>query len=144
MNERTQQLARELTQLHFEKPADASQLGLLAPAKGEDSVVYRLGSAEGPLLAGELGEQTNLSTGRISNILRKLEAKGLVRRIQDERDRRCVHVSLTAAGRAHAQQLEANVVASHADMLERLGADDAAELVRIVRRCVKSAHDAAR
>ena len=103
--------------------------------------MFCLHSSKDALLAGELGERTGLSTGRVSNILRQLEAKGLVSRLQDELDHRCVHVSLTKAGRAHAQQLESDAIKAHAALLERLGANDAAELVRIVRRCIASVHD---
>jgi DNA-binding MarR family transcriptional regulator len=141
MTERTKQLAEELTRLHYENPVDIGRLGAIVPTRGEDIIVFCLYSSDGALLAGELGERTGLSTGRISNILRQLEGKGLVRRLQDEHDHRRVHVSLTEKGRAYAQQLETNAIEAHGALLERLGAHDAAELVRIVRRCIASAHE---
>ncbi len=141
MTERTKQLAEELTRLHYENLPEINRLGSMVSNRGEDGVVLCLYSSECALLAGELGERTGLSTGRIANILRKLEAKGFVKRIQDELDRRCVHVSLTEQGRAYAQGLKNSAVQAHGELLERLGSTDATEFVRIVRRCIRSARD---
>lgn len=141
MTEHTQQLAMELMRLQFENPAEIGRLGAMLPARGEDNVVFSLHSSNDALLAGELGERTGLSTGRISNILRQLEGKGIVKRLQDELDHRRVHVSLTEAGRAYAQEMEANAIEAHGALLERLGTNDATELVRILRRCVASVRD---
>lgn len=143
MTERTKQLAEELTRLHYENLPEINRLGSMVSNRGEDGVVLCLYSSECALLAGELGERTGLSTGRIANILRKLETKGLVKRMQDELDRRCVHVSLTEQGRAYAQGLKNSAVQAHGELLERLSSTDATEFVRIVRRCIRSAHDVA-
>lgn len=141
MTERTKQLAEELTRLHYENLPEINRLGSMVSNRGEDGVVLCLYSSERALLAGELGERTGLSTGRIANILRKLEAKGLVMRMQDELDRRCVHVSLTEQGKSYAQALKSSAVQANGELLERLGSTDATEFVRIVRRCIRSAHD---
>ena len=141
MTERIKQLAEELTRLHFENLSEVNRLESMVSNRGEDGVVLCLYSSERPLLAGELGEQTGLSTGRIANILRKLEEKGLVRRMQGELDRRCVHVSLTEQGSTYAQGLKNSAIQAHGELLERLGSTDATEFVRIMRRCIRSVHD---
>lgn len=46
-----------------------------------------------------IANATGLSTGATTNRIDRLEARGLVRRKRDKRDRRGVTVSLTAAGR---------------------------------------------
>lgn len=46
----------------------------------------------------ELGERLLLDSGTLTPLLKKLEAKGLVRRVRDERDGRRVMVSLTEEG----------------------------------------------
>jgi DNA-binding MarR family transcriptional regulator len=144
MTERTKQLAEELTRLHYENLSEINRLGSMVSNRGEDGVVLCLFASEGTLLAGELGEQTGLSTGRIANILRKLESKGLVSRVQDELDRRCVHVSLTEEGEAYARELRDSAVAAHGELLESLGTTDATEFVRIFRRCIRSIHNTSR
>jgi DNA-binding MarR family transcriptional regulator len=50
------------------------------------------------LSATRLARQTDLSSGAMTNRIDRLEQRGLVRRSQDEEDRRGVNVSLTAQG----------------------------------------------
>jgi DNA-binding MarR family transcriptional regulator len=56
--------------------------------------------ASGPLTVGEQAEHLGLRRNSVSELLQRLEAKGLVARIRDERDERRVLVWLTDAGRA--------------------------------------------
>jgi DNA-binding MarR family transcriptional regulator len=56
-------------------------------------------SASGPLTVGEQAEHLGLRRNSVSELLTRLEAKGLVARIRDERDERRVLVWLTDAGR---------------------------------------------
>jgi DNA-binding MarR family transcriptional regulator len=53
----------------------------------------------GPLTVGEQAEHLGLRRNSVSELLQRLEAKGLVARIRDERDERRVLVWLTDAGR---------------------------------------------
>ena len=57
-------------------------------------------AASGPLTIGEQAEHLGLRRNSVSELLRRLEAKGLVARIRDERDERRVLVWLTDSGRA--------------------------------------------
>lgn len=59
--------------------------------------------ASGPLTVGELAQHLNLSKPATTELVGRLEAKGLVARIHDERDRRRVFIWLTDAGRERAQ-----------------------------------------
>jgi DNA-binding MarR family transcriptional regulator len=56
-------------------------------------------AASGPLTVGEQAEHMGLRRNSASELLQRLEAKGLVARIRDERDERRVLVWLTPAGR---------------------------------------------
>jgi len=56
-------------------------------------------SVGGPLTVGEQAEHMGLRRNSASELLARLEAKGLVARIRDERDERRVLVWLTDAGR---------------------------------------------
>ena len=56
-------------------------------------------AASGPLTVGEQAEHMGLRRNSASELLQRLEAKGLVARIRDERDERRVLVWLTDAGR---------------------------------------------
>lgn len=52
------------------------------------------------MTAGQLASVLHLDPGTVSAALRRLEAKGLLERRRDPRDRRRVNLGLTAAGRA--------------------------------------------
>ena len=56
-------------------------------------------AAGGPLTIGEQAEHLGLRRNSVSELLTRLEAKGLVARVRDERDERRVLVWLTDAGR---------------------------------------------
>lgn len=83
------------------------------------------------LTAGELAEQTLVTTGGLSLRLRKLEDDGLVFRHRDAQDQRVIHVGLTASGlklieyatRRHygnLARLKAGLSASETDQLAHL------------------------
>ena len=55
---------------------------------------------KGPLTHRELGRKLLISGGNMTEVVDKLEARGLVRRARDATDRRQVRVELTARGRA--------------------------------------------
>jgi MarR family 2-MHQ and catechol resistance regulon transcriptional repressor len=55
---------------------------------------------KGPLTHRELGRKLLISAGNMTDVVDKLEARALVRRVRDAADRRQVRVELTARGRA--------------------------------------------
>ncbi|WP_278237386.1 MarR family transcriptional regulator [Isoptericola sp. AK164] len=64
-------------------------------------VVEMLGANRGqPLTVGELGRLLDLDSGTLSPLLKRLEARDLVRRGRSPEDERVVTVVLTEAGRA--------------------------------------------
>jgi DNA-binding MarR family transcriptional regulator len=66
-------------------------------------------SASGPLTLGELATHLGLSKATATELVNRVEERGLVDRMRDERDRRRVYVWLTEHGRqradAHARVL---------------------------------------
>ncbi len=55
----------------------------------------------------ELGTRLRLDKSSITGLVDRAEKRGLVRRTTSSRDRRAVHVSITDAGRALAEQVSA-------------------------------------
>ena len=51
-----------------------------------------------PITVGDLAARISLSQGTVTDILNRLEQRGLVQRVRDETDRRRVWVGATAAG----------------------------------------------
>jgi DNA-binding MarR family transcriptional regulator len=88
-------------------------------------------AASGPLTVGEQAEHMGLRRNSVSELLQRLEAKGLVARIRDERDERKVLVWLTEAGRTVISRV-GQVLAP--DLLaERMAAMSAEERAVVVR-----------
>ncbi|WP_182885456.1 MarR family transcriptional regulator [Microbispora sp. H10885] len=75
---------------------------------GEGDVTARMASvlrrlvAHGPLTVGELAGQLRLSMAATTELVDRVEDRGLVVRARDRRDRRRVFVSVTDAGHAAA------------------------------------------
>jgi DNA-binding MarR family transcriptional regulator len=88
-------------------------------------------AASGPLTVGEQADHLRLRRNSVSELLQRLEAKGLVARIRDERDERRVLVWLTDAGRDVVARV-GEVLAPDliADAMSTLSAADRAVVVR--------------
>ena len=113
------------------------RLGSAITTQGEDGLLLCLYAADRPMLSGELVERMGLTTGRIANILRMLEAKGLVDRAQDASDRRKVHITLSAQGRARAEEQYRARAEAHRRLLDYLGDEDADSLLHLLERCLE-------
>ncbi len=88
----------------------------------------------GPLRTTELARKLLRSPGNMTTVLDNLEREGLVRRTQEEGDRRCTTVSITARGAA----LMRDVFPRHADGLARdLAVLTTAEQEDLTRLCRK-------
>jgi MarR family transcriptional regulator, 2-MHQ and catechol-resistance regulon repressor len=84
---------------------------------------------KGPLSQRELGRKVLTSPGNMTDLVDKLEARGLVHRSRQKLDRRAVLVELTKAGRElvgplfthHAQDVAAAMAALDGEELRQLG-----------------------
>ena len=129
--------AERVTQLYCGHLREIYQVGEALAAQGEEGVLLCLRQRAGePVLSGELMAMMGLTTGRVANILRQMEKKGLIRRRQGEGDRRCVFVSLTEAGARRAEEKYREIAAANRRILEYLGETDSAELARLLERCL--------
>lgn len=67
-------------------------------------IIKRL-AALGPMSASELARAVELDGGAMTRQLDQLEAKGFLRRVPHEQDRRALRIELTQAGQALCQQI---------------------------------------
>ena len=104
--------------------------------RGESAVLSCLARADEPLLSGELADRCNLSTGRMANLLRQLEGKGLLSRQHGDDDRRKTYVQLTEAGRVEADMQLQDIFEARKSLLSYLGEQDGNELLRLLERCL--------
>ena len=83
---------------------------------------------EGSMTASRLAEAAGLSAAATTSLIDRLEARGFVRRVRDERDRRQVHVELTDAGRSRTWALYGPLVEDGLRLLAGFDADQLAAM----------------
>ncbi len=132
-----QALTQQLRQLLDRHPKELSRLTELLTESGENAVLLCLLRSGGSLLPGELAGKLALTSGRIANILRALEAKGLIHRLPEADDGRKMRAALTANGKALAQALEQDVSLRLDSLRDYLGDRDAEAAVLILERCLQ-------
>jgi len=88
----------------------------------------------GPLTHRELGRKLLTSPGNLSDVVDKLERRGLVCRVRAQDDRRLVRVELTAPGRALIEDVFPRHAADIARAMGGLDAEELAALDRLLRK----------
>lgn len=107
-------------------------------SRDEWRLLATLGGA-GRVQAAEAAQLTTLDKMQVSRALRSLQARGLVERQPDVRDRRHVIVQLLPAGRALLRQLQPMVLAREAYLLEALDEAERAVLDRALDKLLQRA-----
>ncbi len=111
--------------------------GLTATQLGVLEVIWH----QGPLTQGELGRKVLTSAGNMTDVVDKLEARGLVHRVRDPIDRRLVRVELTATGTAMIQALFPRHAADIAHAMAGLPPEELHRLGELLRRLgMEAAH----
>lgn len=93
------------------------------------------------LSPGQIGSQTLVTSGTITNRVDRLEARGLVRRERDPNDRRGVRVVLTDDGRHLVDQALTDLLDRERQLLEDLTANDQRALATMLRTVVSPFDD---
>jgi len=104
-------------------------------ASWEFDVLAALRRAGAPytLSAGQLGSQTLVSSGTITNRVDRLQARDLVQRLPDPNDRRGVLVQLTPAGMAAVDGALTALLDHERELLHGLSASQQRDLARLLR-----------
>jgi MarR family 2-MHQ and catechol resistance regulon transcriptional repressor len=89
---------------------------------------------KGPLGQRELSRKVLTSAGNMTDLVDKLEARGLVRRVRQKLDRRAVLVELTAEGRALIEPLFAAHAGDIADAMSGLNGEELHQLGGLLRK----------
>ena len=99
----------------------------------------------GPSTLGELADASGVKKSTTTELVDRLEARGYVGRMRDDRDARRVFVGLTAAGERRATRAP-SVLADDAlrAALARMTADERDALVRGLRALVRAGEDPSR
>ena len=108
----------------------AERVGLGAT---EAKTLYIL-SSRGALTAGEIAQETGLSTSSVTSLIDRLERKGFVRRLRDPQDRRRVMVERNEERLAELNQVFHSLEESFVDFLEVYSDEQLATIVDFVTR----------
>jgi MarR family 2-MHQ and catechol resistance regulon transcriptional repressor len=98
---------------------------------------------KGPLTHRELGRKVLTSAGNMTDVVDKLEARGLVRRVRGTADRRQVRVELTDAGRAMIERVFPRHAADIARAMSGLDSGELRSLGELLRALGMAAAQAA-
>jgi MarR family transcriptional regulator, 2-MHQ and catechol-resistance regulon repressor len=96
---------------------------------------------KGPLTQRELGRKVLTSAGNMTDVIDKLETRGLVRRTRVAADRRSVRVELTPAGRALIERVFPPHVRDIADACRGLSRVELGQLGDLLRKLGLTAAD---
>lgn len=101
--------------------------------RGEYGVLRYLKYIQDNVTAGMLSEQLHVVPGRMTDILKSLENKGLIRRCRDEEDKRRVNVCITDIGKSEAEEKRKYIEDEYKGLFEILSKDDTEELIRLLK-----------
>ncbi|HEV8598192.1 MAG TPA: MarR family transcriptional regulator [Gemmatimonadales bacterium] len=120
--------AREL-QTRLESALD--EIGL---STGKVGVLKTLAQAGEPLPLSELAECSKCVRSNVTQLVDRLEADGLVRRVDDPDDRRVTRASLTHEGRKAFIQAKKVISLQEREIFRVLSDEEAAALVRVLEQ----------
>jgi DNA-binding MarR family transcriptional regulator len=127
-------VSRALSQIY------TREFGLSIP---EWRIIANLGRF-GPLNAGDLAQRSSLDKPKVTRALQKLEARGLVERSIEARDRRQVRLALSRRGRSMLGQIAGLALDWEKDLLSALKASERDSLTRIMASLAKRTEELAR
>lgn len=96
-----------------------------------------LRDSDGAVVAGDFAKRMGVSTARVASALNTLEGKGFVRRERDETDARRVVIRMTEEGEKALEERKAYINATLAPMLDKLTAEEAETLIRLLAKLLK-------
>lgn len=124
------ELARCFQAFESYSAAHIRTLGLTPP---QFDIVATLGNTPG-MSFKELGEKTLITKGTLTGVVDRLEARGIVRRVESNADRRSTRVELTDVGAALFDEVFPGVVARTKQVFAILGEDERLALEAGLRR----------
>ena len=112
---------------------DREQKIVTASASGEEGLLHYLAYKHDGVYSGVLKDQLGVGSGRMADILRRLEEKELIVRSEDTEDSRRVVVHITEL----AVSMNQRVLAWYGRLHEYLGEEDSRELIRLLKKLSK-------
>ncbi|QRY61156.1 winged helix-turn-helix transcriptional regulator [Gordonia sp. PDNC005] len=130
-------LARRLHQRHTRLWRDAVGSDLTGP----QYTVLALLAGTDELDHASLGQAAHLDKSTLTPLLNRLGTRGLITERRDESDRRRRLIAISEAGRDELTSATPAAVAAGDELVERLTADERAQLSALLRRALGSSED---
>ncbi|HEY9229512.1 MAG TPA: MarR family transcriptional regulator [Gemmatimonadaceae bacterium] len=96
------------------------------------AVLTQLVASDGPISLSELAGRLSCVKSNVTQLIDRLEAEGLVQRVDDPSDRRSVRASITAEGTARQAAGAAEVERLHVEFAASVGIEDRQALERLL------------
>lgn len=93
-----------------------------------------IGNVDEPVRLGVVAKSLHIAPRSVTEVVDRLESRGLTERLPDPADRRAVCVQLTPDGRRLLAELDAARDADAAEVFTRLDPAERAELARLLRK----------
>jgi DNA-binding MarR family transcriptional regulator len=122
-------LVAHAVQEHLENALEPSGLSL-----AKLGALRHLAEAGEPLQLGQLAERIACVKSNVTQLVDRLEADGLVRRVPDPEDRRSVRAAITEEGLVRYRSGHEAVVAAEVVLVKELGAADQVLLSELLDR----------
>ena len=110
---------------------------------GEFDVLAAL-RRQGPpfqLSPNQMQDMVLISSGALTNRINRLESAGLVKRAQDQDDRRGVNVTLTDKGMNVIEEAAGNLLNAESELLEPLDAEERVTLAALLKKLLQAQED---
>ena len=130
--------SEELLDLQIDCSGALNQVTANTLIRGEDSLLLWLCRQDTAVFPTDIMHHFRLSSGRVANILRSTQKKGLITRCQygDDLRRNCIRI--TDEGRAYASACREKILESQAAVLEGLSEKEAGNLAETFRRILQN------
>ena len=130
--------SEELLDLQINCSGALNQVTANTLIRGEDSLLLWLCRQDTAVFPTDIMRHFRLSSGRVANILRSTQKKGLITRCQygDDLRRKCIRI--TDEGRAYASACREKILESQAAVLEGLSEKEAGNLAETFRRILQN------
>ncbi len=99
-----------------------------------------IGQAEKPIPLGQLAARLSFVKSNITQLVDRLEAEQLVRRIPDPEDRRCILVELTDKGRQECEQARQSIEPIEAELASLYSTAERQQLMELLARLSAAWH----
>ena len=124
----------QLYSVLFQIVGNKKNASLIESLRGENAVLTWLVRQQEDVHPGDLAEKLSLVPGRMTDILKTLEKKGMIRRERDPEDRRRVLVRITPRGARSVTERREQIRVQYSGLYEALGLDDTVKLIELLHK----------